>query len=957
MMVLSQIKGCAVKDSREKRLFTFQFSRQSICYLIFAALSFSEAMAQQGAEEPVTRRFFSSTQLTADAAALAPFDVIVLPAECQLDKRAISPGKTILARCNPLRFPKNSAAHKLADKRGVATVARLNSDDVEVDPSAKGWVDFVADDFAALVLQRGFSGLLLDGLTDEPSTAAVIDLFRAKHPGKQLLIANPSSDLQTVIAKTDGIIFDAALASQSEIAPAVTAAIKSGKPVYCIEFAEDFAAAAALAKRVTDAGAFPFVTTREMSGLSLAPLPERSRRVLVLFGWDAKEAERPATWPIDTMTSELFQMPLEWLGYEVDYLEISKADPPRDAATRYAAVLFDSDLDIPAAKESDVANWLVRMKDRGLPVLFTGTFPFSTESAAKLVASAFGIKGSLLMEPRLASLSLGTVNEQMMNREAKAVAQNAMFHDLSAPPGAQVHLSLNGRTSDGRAVRYDPVFIAPWGGAWLEPYVVFRGSPDANLFYADPYQMLAAVLAKNGTMPAPDTTTRDGRRLFYSHIDGDGFVSQANLRGHPLCGELIRDRILKVFPFPVTVSVIEAEIRALAKNADAADEATSSKIARSIFELPNVHAASHSFSHPYQWDADDPNPGIYDEPNLPLKPEAGYATIDAEREIRGSIDYMRKNLLPPGKQIELMLWSGNCRPGTRALEVCRELGIENMNGGNTVISRLYPGIAGIAPRVMPWGDELQINAANQNEFMYTNGFNGPFFGGFADVIDTFERTETGRRVKPVNVYYHFYSATSMSSLRALEKIHHWCSEQKLHSVTALQFAKMARDAWSTRLYSNGKDRWLIANNGDVRTFRVPISLGRPDMARCKGVTGYIAHQDSYYVHTSGQPLTELTLTTTPESLDARHAHLRLASSSAEIDFARHDSHLAEFTVRDLRPVETEFAGLAPRADCDVTIDSKLTRMSADERGKLRLDLPATAHVTINASRSRDVSSR
>lgn len=96
-----------------------------------------------------------------------------------------------------------------------------------------------------------------------------------------------------------------------------------------------------------------------------------------------------------------------------------------------------------------------------------------------------------------------------------------------------------------------------------------------------------------------------------------------------------------------------------------------------------------------------------------------------DREIRGSVDYINQTLLPPGGQVEIFLWSGNCRPGAGGAAVLRSMNLENMNGGDTVISRLYPGIAGIAPRVTPWEDELQINAANQNEFMYANGWQGP----------------------------------------------------------------------------------------------------------------------------------------------------------------------------------------------------------------------------------------
>ena len=50
-------------------------------------------------------------------------------------------------------------------------------------------------------------------------------------------------------------------------------------------------------------------------------------------------------------------------------------------------------------------------------------------------------------------------------------------------------------------------------------------------------------------------------------------------------------RALKKYPLPVTVSVIEAEIRARAEDQKPEEEAGLVEIARSMFALPNVQAA------------------------------------------------------------------------------------------------------------------------------------------------------------------------------------------------------------------------------------------------------------------------------------------------------------------------------------------------------------------------------
>ncbi|MFZ4765981.1 MAG: polysaccharide deacetylase family protein [Roseimicrobium sp.] len=677
------------------------------------------------------------------------------------------------------------------------------------------------------------------------------------------------------------------------------------------------------------------------------PGKEIPRRVLVLHGWEEAQAEKPGGWPVDTMTGELFQTPLEWLGYEVEYLNIGKKPLPVPLPARFAGVLLDGETEIPPAREMEVAEWLLSVRDRGARLLFTGSFPFSRDDVVLKLSAELGFHGSCESVPHTTELGVAKVDGTIMNAETPATARATEFRNLQAPNNARVFISLKARDAENADVRYEPIFLAPWGGMWLEPYIILRASADNYLFYSDPYKFLSAWLAPLGVFPAPDPSTRDGRRIFYSHIDGDGFASFAGFKGHPLCAEIIRDRVLKVFPFPITVSIIEAEIRSLAAGVER-DMTYLEGVAKSIFELPNIQAASHSYSHPYIWEPKDPNPGRYDEPCLGMKTNPKYPELRLEQEIRGSVNYINERLLPPGKRCDLFLWSGNTRPGPSALRMVREMGIENLNGGNTIISRLYPGIAGVAPRTMEWDHELQVNASNQNEFMYANGFNGPFYGGFADVIDTFERTETPRRLKPVNAYYHFYSATFVSSLRALEKIHHWVLSQKLHSMTALDFVKMTRDSRETRISEVGPRHWAVQNSGLQRTFRLPGHLGKPDLSKCRGITGYTRHEGQLYVHTVGQPTAEIVLV---DEMEKTAPHVFLAESSADAKWDGFSPERLELHAEDLRPVEMRFGGLPPKAACDVTVNAQTSRHTSDAEGYVTLTLPTKTHLILDATRS------
>jgi len=922
-----------------------KISRKSAAFLVLAIALETMVLAESG-----TPRLWAGSAAQAASGSLAGYDVCIFEDSNAPDRGFKAGQQQWLARVNPVLAQDLPTVEK-ARKAGIPVIAGAGENQrPRLDVEASAWVAFAQRELFEPCLPRGFDGWVVDGLTNVPTAtgASLLAALRQAHPTRRIVVKDGFD-----LGMEFGLLVEGSEAVLSEHEGQTRTAAQQGRQVLALGHATAPALAKALADRLSRWGAAAFVTTAEPTGVALAPLRELPRRVLVIYGRDPKETGKAKVLPIDSMTAELFQTPMEWLGYEADFLDVSRAALPGQVAVSHAAVLVDAETEVPMGLELDVALWLVQARKAGVPVLFTGGLPFEREDALEALREGFGLRGSLLSVPDVRDVAIASVDAKVMNTEAKAAPRVQEFKDLQAPEKSRIYLSLTGRGSLDQSLRYTPVFMADWGGMWLEPYIILRASQDSYPFYADPYQIMAEFLGGRGLIPAPDTTTRDGRRVFYSHIDGDGFISRSDFKGHPFCAELVRDRVLKAFPFPVTVSIIESDIRAWSKGVEDEAQPEIEALAKSIFELPNVAAASHSFSHPYQWDKDDPNPGIYTEPNIPLKPAANYPVITTEREVRGSVDYISRHLLPKDKRVEVFLWSGNCRPGEEALRLVREMGLENMNGGNTIVSRLYPGIAGIAPRVVQWGSELQINAANQNEFMYANGWNGPFYGGFADVVDTFERTESPRRIKPVNVYYHFYSATSLSALRALEKIYRWCEEQPLHPVTALQFAQMTKDAYRTRVYELGARHWLLANEGHLRSYRLPASAGRPVMDQCQGVTGWTEHAGSIYVHTNGQPRVELKLgDARPEPPAPAEAHLFLASSTAEIEFQQLAGWKAQFHTRSLRAVTVEFGGLPAGATCAVTINKVASQVSADAKGRLTLSLSPDAVVTLDADRSR-----
>jgi len=330
----------------------------------------------------------------------------------------------------------------------------------------------------------------------------------------------------------------------------------------------------------------------------------------------------------------------------------------------------------------------------------------------------------------------------------------------------------------------------------------------------------------------------------------------------------------------------------------------------------------------------------YELPNLLLSDAYRGAKVDVTREIAGSVKFINEELLPPGKKVSVFLWSGNCRPSPEAIRLTRELGIENMNGGETLISARYPSISFVSPRAISWGGELQIYAANQNENEFNDNWHGPFYGGYIHTIETFKRTETPRRLKPMNIYYHLFCGDYPDATKVLRQVYEFALSQPAHALTAVQYAEMVRDSRATAIIKRSDKHWILMNQGKLRTFRMAASGVLPDLFECRGVTGFNDGPNVLYIHTDGSPKVELVLSSRPK----RHPYL--ISSSAEITFQKLSPDEVAFTAADLRPITVELGGLPANAKLNVAINQESRPVRSDAGGHLTLALPADAKVTI-----------
>jgi hypothetical protein len=312
--------------------------------------------------------------------------------------------------------------------------------------------------------------------------------------------------------------------------------------------------------------------------------------------------------------------------------------------------------------------------------------------------------------------------------------------------------------------------------------------------------------------------------------------------------------------------VIEATTRGLEAGDDPNKRTYYENVAKDIFALPNVQLASHTYSHPFRWMKEDEDRlRLLKAPlNLSLRPDADQGALTADREVKGSVDYVNK-LLPKGKRVELLLWSGNCRPGPDSLASVRASGVEAMNGGNTIISKRWHGNASIAPRTTMMGDELQIYAPAQNEMFYTDDWRSSSLGGFANVIETFKLTGSPRRLKPVDIYYHFYSGERGDAFSALLKVYNWAVNEPLHSITALDYVRSVKDAREAKISKTNERTWSINCQGSLQELRIPKDLGYPVVGNNSNILGWNDEGPWRYIHTNGGKLITLQLKDKPDA--------------------------------------------------------------------------------------------
>lgn len=737
---------------------------------------------------------------------------------------------------------------------------------VIMDQASPAWRAFFIDNIVVPLWQRGFRGIFIDTLDSYQLAAAspqakalqeagMVETIRQIHerfPGIRIILNRGFEILPQVHQWVSAVAAESLFQGWDNRAQSYMPVAEADRqwllarlhhiqneyhlPVIVIDYVQPGKRREAreIAHKIRVAGFVPWVTDADLNMVGVGYPEIQPRRILMLYSGtqDINETE----------LHRFAAMPVQYMGYIPEYRALNQPLPAYPLDGRYAGIiLWTNHMQDNAA---GLKSWLLKQIGQGMRLAVIDEFGFDRSNGN---LNTFGL----------------TVKDSVPGNQVEIVDKDAMVgfeHPVNTYPGMLdvidagknsipiLRLKAKGETTDVAA-------YMPWGGYVLSPFAIYEiPYHQGSRWQIDPFEFFKRALDLPD-MPVPDVTTSTGRRLLMVHMDGDGFASNAEFPGSPLAPAVMLERIFKKYPIPTAVSVIEGETAPWGLYPKKSVELE--KIAREIFRLPNVEIASHSYSHPFKWQelARNVDGEGY---NLSIP---GYQ-FDLNREIGGSVDYINQRLSPPGKTCKIFLWTGDCNPGADAIAKTESLGLFNMNGGDTLITESQPSLTFVGPLGLARDGHYQVYAPNENENVYTNNWTGPFYG-FVRVIETYQLTDKPRRLKPVDIYFHAYSASKPASLKALDEVFSWATRQLNHPVYPSEYIRRVLD-FNNSVMARADDGWLFYGDGDIDTLRLDARMGYLMMNG--SIAGYSDFNKDRYVHLVKSPVNVIKLTNKPASL-------------------------------------------------------------------------------------------
>jgi hypothetical protein len=662
------------------------------------------------------------------------------------------------------------------------------------------------------------------------------------------------------------------------------------------------------------------------------------RNVLVLYNSLDGQSLR------ENIVFETCQTVLNYYGLLCDYRDVNRRPLPgaedmqiyRGVITAFASEKIN--------KAQDYLSWLNQQLDVGKKVVVLnqlGGDPSSNPEISRLrgdVCRKLGMVEEDDFTTNRAVIRYERKDEEGVEFERKYPPLPREYEQIKpVDPLVKTYLSL--KRTDREGSESSVILTSPAGGYARSEFIFWQDPATfRKQWYLNPFRFFEEALDLHG-LPMPDPTTLNGLRVAFSHIDGDSFAGLSKIDSRSLCGEIIFREILKKYDFPVTVSIIVAEV-----DPKALGDERHVELARRIFALPNVEPASHAYSHPFYWDPEFKGKDRYaSQYGLKIP---GYE-FDLKMEIDHSLDYISRVLSPPDKPCKVMLWTGNCLPNEEAVARCDQLGCLNMNGGDTLFDDYNNSYTSVAPLYRPVGKTYQYHIGQANDNILTNLWKGPYYG-YRKIITTMKRTGSPRRIKPIDIYHHFFSAQLDSSLKALQEVYDWVIHQPIAPVFTSDYIRMVRGFIDTRMERDG-DAFVIEEYGHCLTVRFDMADGVPDLRSCENVVGYAKEPEGLYVSLAPGKKRAVIVFSAPRHPSSSGEGPYVATASGWVTDVEAGQHTIRLQFKGYRSGRMRLGGWVPGKRYDVkgsAVQDREGQVDADGKGFLVIEPVRTGTLEI-----------
>ena len=680
---------------------------------------------------------------------------------------------------------------------------------------------------------------------DDKSAINIIKSLKESYPQSKIMISAKVEVLDALQNFIDVILLESYLNGD------VSKFLSYGLDVIDIEYLNisDKKNVTEVINRVKLNGMIPYVSNHDLDIYGVSSKNAIKREVFTLI--DESIDDR-----VVISAHQYGAMPLEYMGYIQKLYEINDGLPDMEEMKHYAGVVIWLNVDY--AHPQKLIKWVLSLEKIGVKVAFADNF------------------GSGIDDVLLNRLSIKVSDGSADGKQIKKITYRDDMIGFEIEPalsGDYLYLDpLNAKAlltyEDENGLSSTPSAITSWGGYAIAESFMMELS-DENIWIIDPFKYFAESL-RLLDIPVPDPTTENGNRLHFTHIDGDGIMNYVESNPELFSGDMILDKILKPYKIPHSVSLIGAEIYADGLYPEISEKLLA--ISKKMYELENVEGATHTFTHPFIWGKiKDGN--LDEEFRLKVKDYK----FNIYKELKGGLDYINANLQSKDKRAaNSIFWSGDCAPEEEILDFVYRKNILNINGGDTTITKTNPYLTNVAPLGLERGEYYQIYTGAQNENVFTNDWLGPFWG-FKKVVQTFKMTNSPRRLKPIDVYYHLYSGSKTASLNALKYIFDWSLKQDVMPIFTSEYIPKVMDYYTASMANDG-DEWLVEGMKDLKTLRIEKENASIDLNSSKSTLGIKHFENHTYLSLNNETQHFIKMTETETYKDETY----LISSNAKV---------------------------------------------------------------------------